>query len=150
MSSDRARTSSSPTRRRPNRGANKPSNRTPKPSPASELETALDATLLKPAPSNVTFADLGLPKSLTIALTKRGIEAPFAIQTRAIPDVLAGRDVLGRAQTGGGKTLAFGLPMLARLASSGSMRTSKAPRALVLVPTRELATQVADALRPFG
>jgi superfamily II DNA/RNA helicase len=64
--------------------------------------------------------------------------------------VLAGRDVLGRAQTGGGKTLAFGLPVLARLASSNTRRTSKAPRALVLVPTRELATQVADALRPFA
>jgi superfamily II DNA/RNA helicase len=58
--------------------------------------------------------------------------------------------VLGRAQTGGGKTLAFGLPLLARLSTSGSMRTSKAPRALVLVPTRELATQVADAIRPLG
>jgi len=145
-----ARTSSGPSRRRPNRGTNKAASRTPKPSPASELEAALDATLALPIRDDVTFADLGLPKSLTIALNKRGIEAPFAIQTRAIPDVLAGRDVLGRAQTGGGKTLAFGLPMLARLASSGSMRTSKAPRALVLVPTRELATQVADALRPFG
>ncbi|HEX5497615.1 MAG TPA: DEAD/DEAH box helicase, partial [Thermomicrobiales bacterium] len=78
--------------------------------------------------SDVSFADLGLPKSLTIALTKRGIAAPFAIQARAIPDVLAGRDVLGRAQTGGGKTLAFGLPLLARLSrrsEAGSMRTSK-------------------------
>jgi superfamily II DNA/RNA helicase len=138
-------------RRRPNRGQhNSAGPRVPKSSPASELEAALDATLATPAPSGVSFADLGLPTSLVIALGKRGIGSPFAIQARAIPDVLAGRDVLGRAQTGGGKTLAFGLPMLARLASSGSRRTSKAPRGLVLVPTRELATQVADALRPFG
>ena len=135
-------------RRRPNRGASKAAR--PKIAPASELETALDAALLIEPPADATFASLGLPKSLVIALSKRGIETPFAIQTRAIPDALAGRDVLGRAQTGGGKTLAFGLPLLARLGSSTSRRTPKAPRALVLVPTRELATQVADALRPLG
>jgi superfamily II DNA/RNA helicase len=137
-----------PSRRRPNRGATKSAR--PKASPSSELETALDAALLIEPPADATFASLGLPKSLVVALAKHGIEAPFAIQARAVPDALAGRDVLGRAQTGGGKTLAFGLPLLARLGSSGSRRTPRAPRALVLVPTRELATQVADALRPLG
>jgi superfamily II DNA/RNA helicase len=139
---------SAPSRRRPNRGATKSAR--PKASPSSELEAALDAALLVEPSANATFASLGLPKSLVIALSKRGIEAPFAIQARAIPDALVGRDVLGRAQTGGGKTLAFGLPLLARLGLSSSKRTPRAPRALVLVPTRELATQVADALRPLG
>ncbi|HVT76813.1 MAG TPA: DEAD/DEAH box helicase, partial [Acidimicrobiales bacterium] len=133
---------------RPNRGATKSGR--PRVSPSSELEAALDAALLTAPPADATFASLGLPKSLVIALEKRGIKAPFAIQARAIPDALAGRDVLGRAQTGGGKTLAFGLPLLARLWSSSSRRTPKTPGALVLVPTRELATQVADALRPLG
>jgi superfamily II DNA/RNA helicase len=87
---------------------------------------------------------------LVSALAQRGIDAPFAIQARALPDALAGRDVLGRAQTGSGKTLAFGLPMLSRLAGAGGPRREKAPRGLVLVPTRELAQQVADVLTPLG
>jgi superfamily II DNA/RNA helicase len=140
--------------RRPNRGASKSTQsrapQAPRASAASELERLLDLAMAQPAPADRTFAELGLPKALVMALSKRGIESPFAIQSHAIPDALAGRDVLGRAQTGGGKTMAFGLPMLARLATSGSNRMSKAPRALVLVPTRELAMQVADALRPLG
>jgi superfamily II DNA/RNA helicase len=83
-------------------------------------------------------------------LARRGITEPFAIQARALPDALAGRDVLGRAQTGSGKTLAFGLPLLTRLSTDGSRRTALMPRALVLVPTRELARQVADELAPLG
>ena len=145
-------------RRRPNRRTNARPNpaaarRPSPPSPAAELEAALDAAQLNAPPLAAAFADLGLPKPLVAALAKRGLEAPFAIQASAIPDALAGRDVLGRAQTGGGKTLAFGLPLLARLARGAepaSKRTPNAPRALVLVPTRELATQVADALRPFA
>jgi len=117
---------SAPSRRRANRGATKSGR--PNVPPPSELETALDAALLIQPPADATFASLGLPKSLVVALAKHGIEAPFAIQTRAIPDALAGRDVLGRAQTGGGKTLAFGLPLLARLGSSTSRRTPRAPR----------------------
>jgi superfamily II DNA/RNA helicase len=91
-----------------------------------------------------------MPASLVNALAQRGIDAPFAIQARALPDALAGRDVLGRAQTGSGKTLAFGLPMLARLAGASGPRVQKAPRGLILVPTRELAQQVADVLIPLG
>ena len=95
-----------------------------------------------------TFASLGLPEVLVRTLARRGMHAPFAIQTAALPDALAGRDVLGRAQTGSGKTLAFGLPLLARLA--GGRSASGKPRGLVLVPTRELAMQVHDALAPLG
>ena len=78
-----------------------------------------------------------------------GISKPFPIQAATIPDALAGRDVLGRGRTGSGKTLAFGLPMISRLAgSSGPARPQ--PRGLVLVPTRELAMQVADVLAPLA
>ncbi|HEY7275054.1 MAG TPA: DEAD/DEAH box helicase, partial [Trebonia sp.] len=84
------------------------------------------------------------------ALAAHDIREPFAIQARALPDALAGRDVLGRAQTGSGKTLAFGLPLLTRLARDTGPRRDKAPRGLVLVPTRELAQQVADVLMPLG
>ncbi len=106
-----------------------------------------------PAPLPATFAELGVPDSIVAELARQGISKPFAIQSRVLPDALAGRDVLGRAQTGSGKTLAFGLPMLTRLAdlAGGSpRRTPKAPRGLVLVPTRELALQVADVLVPLG
>ena len=84
------------------------------------------------------------------ALARRGVSAPFPIQARTLPDALAGRDILGRAQTGSGKTLAFGLPMLAKLAGPEDRRTRSAPRGLVVVPTRELARQVAGALVPLG
>jgi superfamily II DNA/RNA helicase len=89
------------------------------------------------------------PRVVT-ALAAQGILEPFAIQTGAIPDALTGRDILGRAQTGSGKTLAFSLPLLTRLSASAPPRQQKAPRALVLVPTRELAQQVADVLTPLG
>ncbi len=83
-------------------------------------------------------------------LADRGILEPFAIQSRALPDALAGRDVLARAQTGSGKTLAFGLPLLTRLAGGRTPRRPNYPRAVVLVPTRELARQVADDLAPIA
>jgi superfamily II DNA/RNA helicase len=85
-----------------------------------------------------------------ITLARRGIEVPSPIQARTLPDALAGRDVLGRAQTGSGKTLAFGLPMLARLAEQPRAARPRQPRALVLVPTRELAEQVKEALAPLA
>jgi superfamily II DNA/RNA helicase len=116
----------------------------------SDLDRALTAAAAAPAPAATTFRELGLPARLTDALTAGGMVAPFAIQASAIPDALAGRDVLGRAQTGSGKTLAFGLPMLARLAAAAGPRRQMAPRGLVLVPTRELAVQVAGALAPLG
>ena len=96
-----------------------------------------------------TFHQLGLPQPLVTALERRGIHRPFAIQTSALPDALAGRDVLGKAATGSGKTLAFGLPLLARIGAEVK-QGRRAPRGLVLVPTRELAQQVHDNLAPLG
>ena len=116
----------------------------------SELDLALDAAAAAPQPAAATFAELGLDPRLVRALAADDIHEPFAIQARALPDALAGRDVLGRAQTGSGKTLAFGLPLLTRLAAMPAPPRAKAPRGLVLVPTRELAQQVADVLTPLG
>jgi len=93
-----------------------------------------------------TFAALGLPEPLAGALESAGLVEPFPIQRLTIPDGLAGRDVCGKAKTGSGKTLAFGLPLLARVGQAAP----KAPRGLVLVPTRELALQVAEVLEPLG
>jgi superfamily II DNA/RNA helicase len=94
------------------------------------------------------FAELGLPQSLVNALSRNGIVKPFPIQAATIPDVLAGRDLLGRAATGSGKTLAFGLPLISRL--DGASSAPRRPRGLVLVPTRELAMQVTDAISPLA
>ena len=94
-----------------------------------------------------TFADLGLRAELLAALTALGYEEPTPIQREAIPPLLAGRDLLGQAATGTGKTAAFALPLLQRL-PAGS-RTKK-PAALVLVPTRELAIQVSEAVHRYG
>ncbi|WP_240777679.1 DEAD/DEAH box helicase [Nonomuraea basaltis] len=107
---------------------------------------ALGGTPAEPGPSE--FELLGLPKPLISGLAKQGIDSPFPIQSATIPDVLAGNDVLGRGQTGSGKTLAFGLPMMARIA--GTRPAPGRPRAMILVPTRELALQVHDALEPLG
>ncbi len=93
-----------------------------------------------------TFDALGVSADLAAVLRERGIEKPFPIQTLTIPDALAGRDVCGKAKTGSGKTLAFGLPILQRVAKASPGR----PRAIVLVPTRELAVQVRDELHPLG
>lgn len=93
-----------------------------------------------------SFADLGVSPDLTAALASRGITAPFAVQELTIADALAGRDVCGKAKTGSGKTLAFGLPLLEKVKGADPRR----PRALILVPTRELATQVRDELAPLG
>lgn len=114
------------------------------------LDAALDAAQASPSTPVESFAELGLPTVLVDALVRRGMRAPFAIQARALPDALAGRDVLGRAQTGSGKTLAFMLPVLTRLAAGEPRRRPKFPRAIVLVPTRELALQVKDAAAPLA
>jgi superfamily II DNA/RNA helicase len=98
----------------------------------------------------VPFSELGVPAKLVTALNERGITTAFPIQAATLPDSLAGRDVLGRGRTGSGKTVAFSLPTLATLAKSGRRRNPGAPRALVLVPTRELATQVAETMTPLA
>ena len=101
--------------------------------------------------SSKTFIDLGVPAKIAAVLSAQGIDTPFPIQVDSLPDTLAGRDVLGRGKTGSGKTLAFGIPMVARLAvSSNSNQGMRKPRGLVLAPTRELATQITNALQPLA
>jgi superfamily II DNA/RNA helicase len=97
-----------------------------------------------------TFADLGVPAGLTAALAAGGITTPFPIQAATLADSLAGLDVLGRGRTGSGKTYAFVLPVLARLAASATPRRPGRPRALILAPTRELATQIDAAMAPLA
>ena len=97
-----------------------------------------------------TFAELGVPDALVAVLAGRGITSPFPIQAATLPDSLAGRDVLGRGRTGSGKTVAFAVPTIARLTDSGKPRRPSRPRALVLLPTRELATQVAETMTPLA
>jgi superfamily II DNA/RNA helicase len=101
-------------------------------------------------PTDTTFDALGVPAPLVEVLSGSGITAPFPIQVATLPDSLGGRDVLGRGRTGSGKTLAFALPLVARLAASDSRRSSRRPRGLVLVPTRELANQVAAVVDPLA
>jgi superfamily II DNA/RNA helicase len=97
---------------------------------------------------SVTFASLGVPAPLVAALAKAGITVPFPIQAAALPDALAGRDILGRGRTGSGKTLGFSVPLVAALA--GGHTSAGRPRGLVLVPTRELANQVHAVLLPLA
>nr|WP_141692931.1 DEAD/DEAH box helicase [Leifsonia xyli] len=103
---------------------------------SGEAETAADA---------LTFADLGLDRAVLAVLKDVGYETPSAIQAATIPLLLEGRDVVGLAQTGTGKTAAFALPILSRLDLS-----QKSPQALVLAPTRELALQVAEAFESYA
>ncbi|GCD90451.1 DEAD/DEAH box helicase [Nocardioides sp. LS1] len=111
---------------------------------------ALEQTPVAPAPgtapTSTVFSDL--PEEVVVALAKQGITTPTPVQAAVLPDAMAGHDVLGRAQTGSGKTLAFGLPILARLA--GERSRPNHPRAVVIVPTRELAQQVARSLQPLA
>ena len=103
-----------------------------------------------PIASPGTFDDLGVPAALIAVLRANGVTEPFPIQTATFPDALAGRDVLGRGRTGSGKTYAFLLPLLTRLAASPVPRRPGHPRALILAPTRELATQIAAAAAPLA
>jgi superfamily II DNA/RNA helicase len=114
-----------------------------------EIAAVAEVEQAPPAPVFPSFAELGVPAELVRVLNREGITTPFEIQAATMPDALAGRDVLGRGQTGSGKTLAFGLPLLARV-SKGGRALPHQPKALILVPTRELAMQVADALMPLG
>ena len=96
------------------------------------------------------FAPLGVDQDLVDALSGLGIAEAFPIQRLTIPDALAGRDICGKAKTGSGKTLAFGIALIQRLTKKANDGGSAAPRGLVLVPTRELARQVADVLGPLA
>jgi superfamily II DNA/RNA helicase len=97
-----------------------------------------------------TFAELGLPTTLVTALAAQGVTEPFPIQAATLPHTLAGRDVLGRGRTGSGKTYGFVLPLLARLAAGPTRRKPGRPRALILAPTRELATQIEASILPLA
>jgi len=96
------------------------------------------------------FSDLGLAEILLRALNREGYETPTSIQAQAIPLLLQGRDLLGIAQTGTGKTAAFALPILERFAADRRRPAPFTARALVLAPTRELAAQIADSFRAYG
>jgi len=98
----------------------------------------------------MSFSKLGLTPSLYLPLARLGYGEPTPIQTQAIPVVLTGTDLLARAQTGTGKTAAFGLPMIERLVAHRDGARPRLPRGLVLVPTRELAVQVQRALSTYG
>jgi superfamily II DNA/RNA helicase len=110
--------------------------------------TAHDAPAPKdPAPNDPARFE-NLPADLVAALAEQGITTPTPVQAAVIPDGLAGHDVLGRARTGSGKTLAFGIPVLAKLAGRRSRPCH--PRAVLIVPTRELANQVSRSLAPLA
>ncbi|WP_433528887.1 DEAD/DEAH box helicase [Micromonospora sp. CA-263727] len=100
--------------------------------------------------NSLSFADLGVPDALIRLLAATGVERPFPIQAATLPDALAGRDVLGRGRTGSGKTYAFVLAVLTRLAATATPRRAGRPRALILVPTRELATQIDSVMAPLA
>lgn len=97
-----------------------------------------------------SFKDLGVPSPVVNVLNKSGKTTPFPIQSDTLPDSLAGRDILGRGQTGSGKTLAFSIPMVARLSNAAGKRKPSHPRGLILAPTRELATQIAEEIKPLA
>jgi ATP-dependent RNA helicase RhlE len=98
----------------------------------------------------MTFATLGLIEPLLRSLETLGYQTPTPVQAQAIPAVLAGRDLMAAAQTGTGKTAGFALPLLQLLAMEGPKVTANSVRALILVPTRELAEQVHEAVRQYA
>ncbi len=100
--------------------------------------------------TQVFFSDLDLIEPLLRALSAKNYSEPTPIQARAIPPLLAGKDLLGVAQTGTGKTAAFGLPILQHITEARSPAGARATRALVLAPTRELAIQIAEEIRAYG
>jgi len=100
-----------------------------------------------------TFGDLGLGDNISRQLASMGAESPFPIQAATIPDVLAGKDVLGRGKTGSGKTIAFGAPLVERLMENNGgkgRKPGRKPRALILAPTRELAMQINRTVEPIA
>ncbi|WP_164493761.1 DEAD/DEAH box helicase, partial [Streptomyces sp. ADI93-02] len=136
----------------PEAAAETPAAETPAADTSAEAASTVDAPEKaasdEDAEPGITFGSLGLPEGIVRKLAQNGVTAPFPIQAATIPDALAGKDILGRGRTGSGKTLSFGLPLLATL--SGGTTEKKKPRGIILTPTRELAMQVADALQPYG
>jgi len=117
---------------------------------SSDVSAPIHADPSVPTVAGLAFSDLGLSPALLKALAGEGYEHPTPIQQKAIPEVLAGRDLLGCAQTGTGKTAAFALPMIERLMASNTPRDARRPRALVLSPTRELSAQIAESFATYG
>ena len=118
--------------------------------PVYDLDPTADIVTIEadPAPTRTVFADLGLSAPLLQAIAEMGYQHPTPIQEQAIPMVLMGRDVMGVAQTGTGKTASFTLPLMDILA--GSRARARMPRSLILEPTRELALQVAENFQQYG
>ena len=116
--------------------------RGPNPIPADTVRLSESKTMTQ-------FADLGLSPKILKALEKTTITTPTPIQVQAIPHIMAGRDLMGLAQTGTGKTAAFGLPLLHRILDLGHPPAPRTVRALILAPTRELVTQISDNLEIF-
>jgi ATP-dependent RNA helicase RhlE len=104
----------------------------------------------QPAPGGISFDNLNLMPELLRAVDEAGYVEPTPVQAQAIPPILAGKDLLGCAQTGTGKTAAFALPILQRLSAGTNGRSKRPVRALVLAPTRELAVQIDDSFRTYG
>ena len=132
-----------------------PHHRPHAPRPHAEAQNAPESAPIAPsAPVHTTFAALSLAEPLQNALKADGYERPTPIQAQAIPPALDGRDLLGIAQTGTGKTAAFALPILNRLLATLTQgekpRRGRRPRALVLAPTRELAAQIAQSFDSYG
>src|SRR5262249_31969298 len=98
----------------------------------------------------MSFVDLGLAEPILRALESEGYTTPTPIQSQTIPHVLAGRDLLGCAQTGTGKTAAFALPILQHVDKHRRQAASRAPRVVVLAPTRELASQIGQSFTAYG
>jgi superfamily II DNA/RNA helicase len=111
-------------------------------------EAGLASAMAGVATLHASFAELGVPGPLVDALARTGLTVPFPIQAATLPDALAGRDILGRGRTGSGKTLGFSIPLVAGLADG--FTSAGRPRGLVLVPTRELVSQVQTVLTPLA
>jgi superfamily II DNA/RNA helicase len=126
------------------------STRSAEPGFATQASTVPAPQPVAPIDYITDFVALGVPAPLIKVLADRDVFTAFPIQSATLPDSLLGHDVLGRGKTGSGKTIAFALPMVTRLAASGRRRESGRPRALILVPTRELANQVMTSLKPLA
>ncbi len=122
-------------------------NRARRPSVTEPARRTVTVEELPPASS---FAELGVPGPIVTALTGLGVTTPFPIQAASLRSSLAGRDVLGRGRTGSGKTVAFAVPTVAALAASALRPQPRRPSSLILVPTRELAAQVAAVVVPLA
>ncbi|MET7397280.1 DEAD/DEAH box helicase [Dactylosporangium sp. NPDC005572] len=120
------------------------------PSTATGASSSTGASSPSASADGLGFADLGVPAALVRVLAAAGVDRPFPIQAATLPDALAGRDVLGRGRTGSGKTYAFVLAVLTRLAAGTAARKAGRPRALILAPTRELAAQIDAVMAPLA